>query len=123
MRLVPGVGFAAGLLLARSLLFHSVNQGDQNYYRHNSSNYSHQSYAIHFAYPPVSRTLFRFSNLLFFVLYRSHLQSARCLRFSMMVMNAGTRMTIPILGKIKNTSGGISLMVVLAASSSAFCRR
>ena len=38
-------------------------------------------------------------------------------------ITAGPTTTTPMLGKIKNTSGGTSLMVVLAAISSAFCRR
>jgi hypothetical protein len=38
-------------------------------------------------------------------------------------MTAGPRITTNIAGKMQNTSGKMSLIVVLAAASSARCRR
>src|SRR5207248_8870410 len=45
------------------------------------------------------------------------------LRFFMTVMHAGAATTTITAGKMKNTSGGTNLIVVLAAISSAFWRR
>jgi hypothetical protein len=45
-----------------------------------------------------------------------------CAKLLDTVMIAGPTVTTPMLGKMKNTKGGTSLIVVFAAISSACCR-
>src|SRR5207244_13330668 len=68
--------------------------------------------------------LFTSLGLSFKICFRAHIpQSTRCPMFFITVRIAGTTVLIAILGKIKSTSGGTSLIVVFAALSSAGCLR
>jgi hypothetical protein len=94
--------------LARRFLFHPVYQDDKCAHGQDTRNDSDQRDVIHCLFSPVKRV--------------SIPETGYCTmwaKFLPTVIIAGPTTTTPILGKIKNTSGGTSLIVVLAAISSA----
>src|SRR5260370_39310398 len=90
-------------------LLHPVNEDDKADDRENPCNHSNQCSVIHSSPRLDLRTTTQ--------------PFIKCAKKSLRRTIAGPTTTTPIAGKMQKTRGGTSLIVVLAALSSAFCRR